>query len=69
MDPKIQEQLDEQEVKIELILQSVKKTQKYMQITFWATVVLVVLPMLLLAFAVPAIINTFSSTLSLEGLI
>ena len=39
MDPKVQEQLNEQEIKIEQILQSVKKTEKYMKWTFWTTMI------------------------------
>lgn len=67
MDPKIQEQLDEQEIKINQILSSVKKTEKYMRITFWSTIIVVVLPAVLLAFALPAIISSY--TTALNGLI
>lgn len=67
MDPKLQEQLNEQEVKINEILTSVRKTEKYMRLTFWTTVVVVVLPAVLLAFAIPSIISSY--TTALEGLI
>ena len=70
MDTKIQEQIDEQEVKINEILTSVRKTEKYMRWTFWATIIVVVLPAVLLIFALPLIISTYTETLSgLEGLI
>lgn len=67
MDPKVQEQLDEQEIKVNQILQSVRKTEKYMRWTFWTTVVVVVLPALLLMFALPSMISSYTS--ALEGLI
>lgn len=64
MDPKIQEQLDEQEIKIAEILGLVRKTEKYMRWTFWVTLVVIVLPVILLLFAIPAFINTYTSTLN-----
>jgi CHASE3 domain sensor protein len=64
MDSKLQEQLDEQEVKIAQILASVKKTEKYMRWTFWTTIIVVVLPLLLLLLAIPTMIHTFTSTLN-----
>lgn len=67
MDPKIQEQLDEQEVKINEILTSVRKTEKYFKLTFWITIGLVVLPAVLLLFTLPAILETYTTTL--EGLL
>jgi hypothetical protein len=70
MDPKLQQQLDEQEIKINEIFSSVKKIEKYMKITFWTTVVVVVLPLVIMMFALPSIISSFTSTLSgLDGLI
>lgn len=64
MDPKTQEQLDEQEIKINEILMSVKKTEKYMRWTFWTTIVVVVLPAVLLAIAIPSIISSYTATLN-----
>lgn len=70
MDPKVQEQLDEQEIKINDILKSVQKTEKYMRMTFWITIAVVVLPMVLFAFAIPVIISSLGTyTSSLNGLI
>lgn len=70
MEPKLQEQLDEQEVKISEILTSVRRMEKYMRWTFWVTVVVIVLPFILLLFAIPAFISSYTSTLSgLDGLI
>jgi hypothetical protein len=70
MDSKIQEQLDEQEIKINEILNYVRKTEKYMRLTFWITIVVMVLPALILMFSIPMImgsLNTYTS--SLEGLL
>ncbi|MCA9360172.1 hypothetical protein KC850_04025, partial [Candidatus Kaiserbacteria bacterium] len=70
MDPKIQQQLDEQEVKINEIFNSVKKIEKYMKITFWVTVVVIVLPLIIMMFALPSIISSYTTALSgLEGII
>lgn len=67
MEPKNQEQLDELEIKVTEILQSVKKTEKYMRLTFWITVIVFVLPLLLLAIAIPSMISSY--TAALDGLI
>jgi hypothetical protein len=70
MDAKIQQQLDEQEIKITEILNSVKKMERYMKITFWATIIVVVLPAILLALILPSIMSSYTSALSgLDGLI
>lgn len=67
MEPKNQERLDELESKINQILFSVKKTEKYMRLTFWVTIVVFVLPLLLLAIAIPSVISSY--TAALEGLV
>jgi len=67
MDNKTQQQLDELEIKIAEIHTSVKKTEKYMQVTFWATVILVVLPMIIAVFVVPVVISKYLSMY--EGLL
>jgi len=70
MDSKVQEQLDEQEVKITEILTSVRKTEKYMKFTFWVTIIVFVLPLLLVMFALPSIISSYTQALSsLDGII
>ena len=69
MDPKLQEQLDEQEVKINEIYELVKKTERYMRLTFWVTVGVIVLPLLAALFIIPPLIrevtSSYSSLLSL----
>ncbi len=70
MDSKLQEQLDEQEIQIGQILASVKKTEKYMRYTFWITIFVLVVPLLILVIAIPSIISSYTEALSgLEGLI
>lgn len=64
MDSKFQEQLDEQELKINQILLSVKKMENYMKLTFWVTIVVVVLPFVIFLFALPAIMRTLTSSMS-----
>jgi hypothetical protein len=67
MENHTQQQIDELEIKIDKILLSAAKTERYMKITFWATIVLVVLPALLLAAALPSLMSSYTS--ALEGLI
>ncbi|MFT7645024.1 MAG: hypothetical protein ACI9BF_000693 [Candidatus Paceibacteria bacterium] len=70
MNPKLQEQIDEQEIKINEILTSVRKTEKYMRLTFWITIGVVVLPLVLFAFAIPMIMSSLGAyTSTIEGLI
>lgn len=66
MDPKLQEHLNEQEVKINQIYESVKKTERYMRLTFWVTIGVVVLPLLLALFIIPPMVSSLTS--SLDGL-
>ncbi|USN87386.1 MAG: hypothetical protein H6779_03140 [Candidatus Nomurabacteria bacterium] len=67
MERSIKEQLDQQGEKIEAIYESVEKTRKYFLITMWTTIAVVVLPMIGLAFVIPAFINTYM--VSFGGLI
>ena len=48
------------ETKIDSVYISVEKTRKYILIVTIATVVAFVLPLILLAFAIPSFLNTFS---------
>lgn len=63
MNPDSQTKISEQEAKLDEILRLSKKTEKYMRITFWATIIVVVLPAVLLAFAIPAFITSYTDTL------
>jgi len=62
MDPKIQEQLDAMEVQINKIYVAVEKMRKYFLIITWITIAMVVLPVLGLLIAIPAFLQTYSST-------
>lgn len=66
----MQERLDEQEIQISKILNSVTKMEKYMKYTFWITVVVFVIPLIILMFALPSIISSYTQALmGLEGII
>jgi len=67
METQTQQQLDELEQKISEIHRSVKKTERYMKVTFWSTVVLVVLPMVIAAFIIPLVLSKYAALY--EGLI
>jgi hypothetical protein len=67
MEDKIQEQLDTMEAKISEIAVSVKKTERYMKVTFWATVGLVVLPFVIAVIIVPMVLSKYAAIY--EGLI
>jgi hypothetical protein len=70
MDSEIQNKLEKQNAQIEQILTSVQKTEKYMRLTFWTTVVVVVLPFILMLIAIPMIVSSLSSSLAgLEGIL
>ena len=66
MDPLLQKELAEQRVLLEQIHTSVEKTRKYILWTVIATVVAFVVPLILAGFAIPAFLNTYTS--SLQGL-
>jgi len=67
MDDKTQQQLDELELKISQIHASVKKTERYMKVTFWSTVVLFVLPMVIAALIIPVVLSKYAAMY--EGLL
>ncbi len=69
MENEILEKLKEQDTKIEAIWQSVEKSRKYFLITAWITVGAIVLPIIGLLFALPAFLNSYTSSLEmLNGL-
>ena len=67
MEQDIQKKLEEQGTMLDQIFTSVEKTRKYLLIIIWITVIVVVLPVIGLIFAIPAFIDTYTS--SLEGLL
>ncbi len=65
MDPKMQEQLDAIEVRVEAIHASVEKIRWYMKVTAWVTIIVFVLPLIGLFFAIPAMIQAVTQASSL----
>lgn len=63
MDEQIIKKLEEQDKKIEAIFNSVEKTRKYILWTAIVTLALFVLPLIGLMFAVPKVLNTYTTTL------
>ena len=50
-----------QEELLKQILENTQKTKKYMQWQFYITIILVVLPLLAMAFVIPSILSNLSS--------
>lgn len=68
MDPQLRQEPDALKAQMEAIYASVEKTRKYFLWTLIVTLVVFVLPLILLMFAVPAFIGSYTSALSgLEG--
>jgi hypothetical protein len=67
MDPQVQQRLDAIESKLDATYTEVRKTRKIFQVILWITIIAFVLPALGLVFAIPAFINSYTS--SLNGLI
>ena len=67
MEQDVQKKMEEQNAKLDAILTSVEKTRKYFVVIMWIMIIAVVLPAIGLIFAIPAFINTYTS--SLEGLL
>jgi len=65
MNEEIIKKLEEQEKKIEAILISVEKTRKYILWTAIVTLALFILPLIGLMFAIPNVLNTYTSTLEI----
>ncbi len=67
MDQELQKKMEEQDGKLDAIYASVEKMRKYMLVTMWVTVAVVVLPVAGLLFIVPMVISSYTS--SFEGLL
>ncbi|KKR78941.1 MAG: hypothetical protein UU24_C0021G0010 [Candidatus Nomurabacteria bacterium GW2011_GWA2_40_9] len=68
MDENLKKQLEEQIVKIDAIYKSVEKTRKYFVTMLWVTLGAVILPLIGLAFAIPAFLNNYVGTLTDLGI-
>ena len=64
---RIEARLLESEKKIDAMYGSVRKMQQYFKWTLIITIVLFILPLIMMIFAIPYIINTYSSLY--EGLL
>jgi hypothetical protein len=60
--------LQEQDIKIDAIYKSVEKTRKYFLIITWVTIIMIVVPIIGLAFAIPAFLNNYVGSLNGLGL-
>lgn len=61
MNEELIKKIDDQQIKIDAIYKSVEKTRKYFQWTLIITVVVFVLPLILMVFAIPSFISTYSN--------
>jgi hypothetical protein len=68
MDAELAQKLQEQAVKIEEIREAVKATRRYMQITFWVTIIFLVLPLFGLLYAVPKVMNSYMGSINIDML-
>lgn len=59
------QKIEEQDKKLEAIYQSAEKTRKYFLWTLIATIVTIVLPLIALAFVIPWMLNTLTSSLGI----
>lgn len=64
MEPNLEERFKKLEEQIGKIYISVEKTRKYFQWTLIITVIVFVLPLLLMVFAIPSFIRTYSSLMN-----
>lgn len=68
MDTELSARLQAQDAKLEEIRIAVAATRKYMQITFWVTVVFLVLPLVGLLYAVPKAMSSYSAAVNMDTL-
>ena len=68
MDAELSERLKAQDAKLEEIREAVSAMRRYMQITFWVTVVFFVLPLFALVYAVPKAMNSYLGAINIESL-
>lgn len=61
----ILQKIEEQNEKLKAIYQSAEKTRKYFLWTLIVTIVTIVLPLIALAFVIPWMLNTLTSSLGI----
>jgi len=64
MEQEIKTKLEEQNAKIDAILESVEKTRKYFLTTMWVTIAVIVIPMIGLFFVIPQFLNSYLAPLT-----
>ncbi len=67
MEQNLEQRLAAQDAKLDAIFSSVEKMRKYLLITVWITVLMVVVPALGLVFVIPMFLNSYMG--SMAGLI
>lgn len=65
MDPQLEDRIKELSQKIDAVYVSVEKTRRYFLIILWVTVLTVVLPIIVLVFALPAFLNSYMGVLGM----
>jgi hypothetical protein len=60
MDPELKQKIEEQGIKIDAIYESVEKTRRYFLIMTWVTIIVIVLPIIGIAFTLPGLIDQYS---------
>lgn len=65
MEQDIKDRFDALETKIDAIQKSTKKTQNYITITVWVTIIVFVLPIVGLLFAIPAMLDSMNQAMSI----
>ncbi len=68
MEPDIQKQLTEQRELLEKVLRSSEAVRRYFKWGFIVTVIVIVLPLIGLAFAIPVFLQNFTSLYGAVGL-
>ena len=68
MDQEIKDRLDLQDKKLDQIYQSTEKMRKYFIVSLAVRVLVIVLPLIALAFAIPWLLNILSSAYGTMGL-
>jgi hypothetical protein len=64
----LQKKIEEQGIKIDAIYKSLEKIRWYFKVMAWVTILAVVLPMIGLAFAIPAFMHSYVDQLGGLGI-
>jgi F0F1-type ATP synthase membrane subunit c/vacuolar-type H+-ATPase subunit K len=59
MDEELKQKLAEQDATLEAIYRSAEKTRKYFLFVIWASIIVVVLPLIGLVFAIPKFLSVY----------